>query len=90
MAGRASATPWTSAAYLSGVKVHKHQLFDDKGSEVDHTFIAPGDSDSNGILVNEIVMYAYRPLKSQTAYRVVIEGSSKTSSVHLDWTFTTR
>ena len=77
-------------AYAAQLDVHKHQLFDADGALVDHAFLAPGDDGGNGILINEVVMYANRPLKPQTVYRVVIEGVQKGNTVHLDWTFTTQ
>jgi hypothetical protein len=76
--------------YAPRLETHTHQLFDARGAQVDHTFIAPGDADSQGILINEIVMYAYRPLEPKAAYRVVIEGVQQGKPLHLEWTFTTR
>jgi uncharacterized protein YkwD len=76
--------------YASDLQVSSHQLFDDKMNAVDHTWIAPGDAASMGILINELAMYAHAPLKKATTYRVVVEGTRKGEPVHLDWTFTTK
>lgn len=75
--------------YASGIAVESHRLFDDHSVAVDHTFIAPGDAAAAGLLLQEVVMYADRPLKKGTVYRVVIEGTRAASPVHLEWTFTT-
>lgn len=76
-------------AYASGLEVVNHRLFDDHAVAVDHTFIAPGDTESFGLLSQEVVMYANWPLKKGTLYRVVIEGTRAGSPLHLEWTFTT-
>lgn len=37
-----------------GLQVHRHDLMDGQGAEVNHTFIAPADGASGGILLNEL------------------------------------
>jgi uncharacterized protein YkwD len=76
--------------YMAGLKVTSHQLLDDAGMPVDHTFLAPGDKDSLGILLNEFAMYSHEPLEKKTTYKVVIEGTRKDQPVHVEWSFTTK
>jgi hypothetical protein len=35
------------------------------------------------------VLYTEAPLSANTTYRVTIDGTSSTGSVHFDWSFTT-
>jgi uncharacterized protein YkwD len=75
--------------YAAELQVTSHQLFDADMKEVPHTWMAPEDAASMGILRNELVMYAHSPLKKSTEYRVVIEAQRKGQPVHVEWTFTT-
>jgi uncharacterized protein YkwD len=76
--------------YAAELQVTSHQLLDAEMQEVPHVWMAPDDAASMGILRNEVVMYAHAPLKKETSYRVVIEGTQKGAAVHLAWSFTTR
>jgi hypothetical protein len=76
--------------YMAGLEVTSHALLDGEGKRVDHTFLAPGDKDSLGILLNEFAMYAHERLDKKTTYKVVIEGRRHGEPVHVEWSFTTR
>ena len=76
--------------YAAGLSVQTHRLLDDKGLAVAHTFIAPDDPASGGLLINEAVMYADQPLKNKTTYRVMVDGQKRNEPMHLAWSFTTR
>jgi hypothetical protein len=76
--------------YAASLTVQTHRLLDDKGLAIAHTFITPDHPAGNGLLINEVVMYADLPLKNKTTYRVVIDGQQRNVPIHLEWTFTTR
>jgi hypothetical protein len=76
--------------YMAGLKVDSHVLYDEDGEKVEHTFLAPGDKASLGILLNEFAMYAHKPLTKKTTYLVVIDGKRGSEPVHVEWSFTTK
>ncbi len=76
--------------YAANLRVQSHTLLDDKGVALAHTFIAPGDATSDGVLLYELVMYADEPLKHNTTYRVAVDGTTQVETIHLAWSFTTR
>lgn len=76
--------------YAAGLKVDTHSLLDEDGKPVDHVFLAPGDKETYGILLNEFAMYATKPLKKRTTYRIVIAGKRGSTSVSVESSFTTR
>jgi uncharacterized protein YkwD len=60
------------------------------GAPVDHMWLTPSDRRALGLLDEQYVMYAHRPLLSQTRYRVHVTGTRNGAPADLDWTFTTR
>ena len=57
---------------------------------LDHIWLAPGDARAYGLLVDEFMMYTYRPLPAHTRFRVRIAGTQNGEAKVFDWTFTTR
>jgi hypothetical protein len=77
--------------FLKGGSITSHELFvDGTSTPIPHVFIAPGDAAAMGLLQNDYVLYANKPLTAQTTYRVKITGTNGAGPVMLDWTFTTQ
>ncbi len=73
--------------FLMNGTVSAHTLtVDGSSTPIAHQWIAPGDPASNGLLLDDYVMYANTPLTPQTRYRVQITATPAS----FDWTFTTQ
>jgi uncharacterized protein YkwD len=76
--------------YASELTVASHQLVDASGASVPHVWITPDSATSQGLLRNEVVMYAHSPLQKGATYRVKIAGTQAGKAVALEWSFTTK
>jgi hypothetical protein len=77
--------------WASGLEVEEHALLvEATGAPVDHIWLTPRDTRAMGLLVDEQLMYAYRPLVPQTRYRVRVVGTRAGARTEVTWTFTTR
>jgi hypothetical protein len=79
--------------YAADVNITSHVIkVDETGEELPHTFLAPSDPRSLGLLFDEFMLYTDEPLKKKTRYRVVLDGAGTKDGapVHHEWTFTTR
>jgi uncharacterized protein YkwD len=77
--------------WASGLEVEEHALtVDATGAAVDHIWVTPHDQRAMGLLVDEQLMYAYRPLAPQTRYRVRVVGTRDGVRSEVSWTFTTK
>lgn len=86
----APSTGWPSGypitLYGQGIKVSAHQIMvDGTTAPLAHQWL-DGDS-SLGSTAK--VLYTDAPLSANTTYRVIIDGTSSTATVHFEWTFTT-
>jgi hypothetical protein len=77
-------------AYVSGLTVTSHELIDAGGVSVPHVFMTPDSAVAMGLLRNELVMYAHRPLAKGTTYGVKIAGTQAGKPVTIEWSFTTK
>jgi hypothetical protein len=62
---------------------------DTPDAPIEHIWLEPGDDNGTGFLRDEVFLYAYEVLDSQTVYRVRITGTYVDGDLDLDWTFTT-
>jgi hypothetical protein len=86
----APSTGWPSGYPITlfgqGITVSAHQIVvDGTTTPLAHIWL-DGDS-SLGSTAK--VLYTEAPLSANTTYRVTIDGTSSTGSVHFDWSFTT-
>ena len=67
------------------ITVTSHSIRVDGTSDpLPHVWIEPENSRSS-----EYVLYAETPLAPLTSYRVIIDATRDTESLHFEWTFTT-
>lgn len=72
--------------YGQGITVSSHQLMvDGDSTPLAHQWL-DGDSTLGSTAK---VMYADAPLTANTTYRVTIDGTTTSATVHFEWTFTT-
>jgi hypothetical protein len=77
--------------YAAGLTATAHAItVDGRDQPLEHEFIAPGDPRAAGLLIDEMMLYTWRPLAPATRYRVRIEGTRGGEPVRFEWTFTTR
>lgn len=77
--------------YFRGTLATHTLTVDGSTTEIPHTWLAPGDSASMGLLSREFVMYAHRPLMAATRYRVRATGTAMGAGAStIEFTFTTR
>jgi uncharacterized protein YkwD len=77
--------------WAPGLVVESHALtIDDSGAAVDHIWLTPEDRRAMGLLGEELMIYAYRPLAAQTRYRVRVAGMRDGAPIEVVWKFTTR
>jgi hypothetical protein len=86
----APSTGWPSGypviLYGQGITVTTHQIVvDGTTTPLTHIWL---DKDST-LGSSAKVLYTEAPLTANTTYRVTIDGSTSSSSVHFDWAFTT-
>jgi len=88
---------WPSGYPISlvapGFSANKHTLsrVDDAfGDNIPHTFLSAQSEAAQGLMFNELVMYADEPLQSDTWYRATFEGVRDGEAVSFRWTFKTR
>ncbi len=75
-----------------------HQILEAGTTALDHTFLAPFADAEHGVMRDPhasagdsyVALYAHKPLKAETEYRVVIDLIRGDEPVHLEWTFWTR
>ncbi|HEY0714504.1 MAG TPA: hypothetical protein VGF45_17600, partial [Polyangia bacterium] len=77
------------AAGLTDITEHSITIAE-TGVELDHIWLAPGDARAYGLLVDEFMLYTYRPLPAHTRFRVRVAGTQNGERKVFDWTFTTR
>ncbi|HEY0706118.1 MAG TPA: CAP domain-containing protein [Polyangia bacterium] len=77
------------AAGLTDITEHSITVAE-TGVELDHIWLAPGDARAYGLLVDEFMLYTYRPLPAHTKFRVRVAGTQNGEPKVFDWTFTTR
>jgi hypothetical protein len=77
--------------YAAGLRVHEHDLrIDGTETPLPHELLTPEDPRAAGLLLDEITLYAHRPLAPRTRYRVLITGTREGTPTRFEWTFTTR
>jgi hypothetical protein len=86
----APSTGWPSGypitLYGQGITVSAHQIVvDGTTTPLSHIWL-DGDSTLGS---SARVLYTEAPLTANTTYRVTIDGTTATGSVHFEWTFTT-
>ena len=86
----APSTGWPSGypitLYGQGITVSAHQIVvDGTTTPLSHIWL-DGDSTLGS---SAKVLYTEAPLTANTTYRVTIDGTTATGSVHFEWTFTT-
>jgi hypothetical protein len=88
-------TGWPSGypitIYFRGTLSTHTLTVDGSATEIPHMWLAPGSAQAMGLLRNEFVMYANRPLTAATRYRVRATGmASGGGATTIDFVFTTR
>ncbi|NOZ01416.1 MAG: hypothetical protein GXP54_05945 [Deltaproteobacteria bacterium] len=81
-----------------GFEVQGHHLLENGTDPVEHLFLAPFADDLHDVLKdpnasfadNNVTMYAYKPLKSKTTYRAIIDLLRGGKPLHVETTFTTQ
>jgi hypothetical protein len=75
----------------AGLQVSNHHIaVAGTDQPLDHIFLAPGDPGTEALLVDEFLLYTFRPFTARTRYQVVIAGTQEGAPVRFEWTFTTR
>jgi uncharacterized protein YkwD len=77
------------AAGLTAITEHSIKV-DGSDESIDHIWLPPGDARAYNLLVDEFMMYTFKPLTPGTRYRVRIAGTQNGAPAVFDWTFTTR
>ena len=89
--GRGWPSGYPITLYAAGLRVHDHRItVEGTDTPLDHEFLSPEDPRSEGLLVDEFMLYTWHPLTAQTRYRVSIAGTREGAPAQFEWTFTTR
>lgn len=77
--------------YFRGTIATHTLTVDGSATDIPHVWLAPGSAPAMGLLRNEFVMYANRPLTARTTYRVHATGmATGGGATTIDFVFTTR
>jgi hypothetical protein len=77
------------AAGLTDITEHKITV-EGSDTNIEHTWLAPGDARAYGLLIDEFFLYTHKPLGSKTKYRVRIAGTQNGAPTVFEWSFTTK
>jgi uncharacterized protein YkwD len=88
-------TGWPSGypvtLYFRGTLATHTLTLDGSTTDIPHVWLAPGSPMAMGLLRNEFVLYAHRPLTARTRYRVRATGTATGgAATTIDFVFTTR
>ena len=72
--------------WLSDITEHSITA-EGSSTPLDHIWLAPGDARAYGLLVDEFMLYTYRPLPAHTKFRVRVAGTQNGEAKVFDWTF---